>query len=94
MARPFALAELAAAAAGICLILGLCTTVAGVFAFVEQAGVLLIVPGSGHGDWWSRLVVAALSLSIAMLGPGAWSLDARRFGRKIFEIRDSPGRDK
>ena len=28
------------------------------------------------------LVVVALSLSLALLGPGAWSLDARLFGRK------------
>ena len=30
----------------------------------------------------SLLVYAALVLSLAMLGPGAWSVDARMFGRK------------
>jgi putative oxidoreductase len=30
----------------------------------------------------SLAVAAALGLSLAMLGPGAWSLDARLFGRK------------
>jgi putative oxidoreductase len=30
----------------------------------------------------SSAVAAALGLSLAMLGPGAWSLDARLFGRK------------
>jgi uncharacterized membrane protein YphA (DoxX/SURF4 family) len=55
---------------------------------------LFFSPGIGHSDWWSRLVLAALSLSLAMLGPGAWSLDARRFGRKVFEIRESPHPDK
>ncbi len=94
MARPLALAELVAAAAGMCLIFGLYTTVAGVFIFVEQIGMLFFSPGIGHSDWWSRLVLAALSLSLAMLGPGAWSLDARRFGRKVFEIRESPHPDK
>jgi hypothetical protein len=28
------------------------------------------------------VVIAALGLALAMLGPGAWSLDARLFGRK------------
>jgi uncharacterized membrane protein YphA (DoxX/SURF4 family) len=30
----------------------------------------------------SLVVAAALGLALAMLGPGAWSLDARLFGRK------------
>jgi uncharacterized membrane protein YphA (DoxX/SURF4 family) len=28
------------------------------------------------------VVAAAAGLALAMLGPGAWSLDARLFGRK------------
>jgi uncharacterized membrane protein YphA (DoxX/SURF4 family) len=28
------------------------------------------------------LVLAILGLSLAMIGPGAWSVDARLFGRK------------
>jgi len=30
----------------------------------------------------SALIAAALGVALAMLGPGAWSLDARMFGRK------------
>jgi putative oxidoreductase len=30
----------------------------------------------------SLVVFAAVGLSLAMLGPGAWSFDARLFGRK------------
>jgi putative oxidoreductase len=30
----------------------------------------------------SLVVLAAVELSLAMLGPGAWSLDARLYGRK------------
>jgi uncharacterized membrane protein YphA (DoxX/SURF4 family) len=30
----------------------------------------------------SALTGAALGVGLAMLGPGAWSVDARRFGRK------------
>jgi putative oxidoreductase len=30
----------------------------------------------------SMVVLAAVGLSLAMLGPGAWSFDARLYGRK------------
>ena len=30
----------------------------------------------------SSVVTAAVGLALAMFGPGAWSLDARLFGRK------------
>jgi len=32
-------------------------------------------------------VMASLGLGLAMLGPGAWSVDARLYGRKRIEIR-------
>jgi hypothetical protein len=35
-----------------------------------------------HGYSSQAVVAAALGISLAMLGPGAWSLDARIFGRK------------
>jgi putative oxidoreductase len=34
------------------------------------------------------LLLAGLTASIAMLGPGAWSIDGRLFGRKRIEFRD------
>jgi hypothetical protein len=36
----------------------------------------------GHQFDLSLLVFAAVGLSLALLGPGAWSFDARLFGRK------------
>jgi putative oxidoreductase len=33
-----------------------------------------------------HLLLAALGISLVMLGPGAWSLDARLFGRKRIDI--------
>jgi uncharacterized membrane protein YphA (DoxX/SURF4 family) len=37
-------------------------------------------------------IQAAIALSIAVLGPGAWSIDAHRYGRKRIEIeRQSDG---
>jgi hypothetical protein len=34
----------------------------------------------------TSIVLAALGATVAMIGPGAWSIDARLFGRKHFEI--------
>jgi len=39
----------------------------------------------------SRLVhvcLAVVTAGVAMLGPGAWSIDARLFGRKRFKMGD------
>lgn len=40
------------------------------------------------GDPWTHLLLAALGAGLAMLGPGAWSVDSRLFGRKRLDIRD------
>jgi hypothetical protein len=37
-------------------------------------------------DRWLHILLAILAASVAMLGPGAWSVDSRLFGRKRFEI--------
>ena len=37
---------------------------------------------SGTGDLWSQILLASVGAALAMLGPGAWSMDARLFGRK------------
>jgi putative oxidoreductase len=34
-----------------------------------------------------HFLLAALGVSLVMLGPGAWSVDARLFGRKRIDIR-------
>jgi putative oxidoreductase len=43
---------------------------------------------SDDGDPWMALVLATLGASLAMIGPGAWSVDARLFGRRqIMRLR-------
>lgn len=37
---------------------------------------------SEKGDLWAELLLATMAASLAMLGPGNWSIDARLFGRK------------
>jgi putative oxidoreductase len=36
-------------------------------------------------------ILAATAVSLAMLGPGAWSLDAVLFGRKRIDVGDAEG---
>lgn len=74
----------AAVACGILLIAGLWTPVASVLISIDEAWISF----ANHLAPQGHLLVAALGLIQAMLGPGAWSADARLFGRKVFELRD------
>jgi len=85
------LPDLVAAAAGVLVIAGLGTPLAGALIAVVEAG-LAFSPGPvRHVEEWVYLLLAALSASLGMLGPGAWSLDARLYGRKVFTIGDRYG---
>lgn len=66
------------AAAALLLLLGLWTPIAGV---VIACCELLRLFISG-GGFWLPLVLATLGVTLAMIGPGAWSIDALIFGRK------------
>jgi putative oxidoreductase len=72
------------AAAGLLLSAGLWTPIAGgIAAIVGLWGAFGI-----SGDPWSNILLAILGAGLAMLGPGAWSVDARLFGRKRIRIPD------
>jgi uncharacterized membrane protein YphA (DoxX/SURF4 family) len=45
-----------------------------------------------QGDTWIHVFLAAIAASMAMLGPGAWSIDARLFGRKRIDIDRTRGK--
>jgi uncharacterized membrane protein YphA (DoxX/SURF4 family) len=66
------------------LILGLWTPVAGSIVAIIQLWAIFSQPG----DAWTRILVAALAAGLAMVGPGAWSIDARLFGWKRLNFRD------
>jgi putative oxidoreductase len=51
-------------------------------AAVTEAAIQIAIMDLGQRFDSSSAVAAALGLALAMLGPGAWSLDARLFGRK------------
>jgi uncharacterized membrane protein YphA (DoxX/SURF4 family) len=74
--------KLLAVGAGTLLLAGLWTPVSGTLAAVLE----LWVAFSGAGDLRAVLLLAALGAALAMLGPGAWSVDARLFGRKRIDI--------
>jgi uncharacterized membrane protein YphA (DoxX/SURF4 family) len=68
---------------GSLLLAGLWTPVAGALQAIIEAWITF-----GRGGTPSmHLLLAALGVSLVMLGPGAWSLDARLFGRKRIDIR-------
>jgi putative oxidoreductase len=81
-----AIPQLAAAIAGTFLVSGLFTPVAGAIIVLTQAWIAFSPAFANDAERSMRLFLAAAAVSVAMLGPGAWSVDARRFGRKVFEI--------
>lgn len=72
------------ACAGILLIVGLWTPIAGmVLAGVEAWIALSAADGAGVA-----IGLAVLGLTLAMIGPGAWSVDGRLFGRRHIAFRE------
>jgi putative oxidoreductase len=77
-----AMLQLAAAVTGGLLLVGLWTPVAGVLMAVVQVCLLFSHPA----DPLIHVLLGALGVALAMLGPGAWSMDARLFGRKRIQF--------
>lgn len=71
-----------AAGAGFLLLIGLWTPLAGTIVAISE----LIMVVSGHAAPWSCVLLATLGATLAMIGPGTWSVDARLFGRKEVRI--------
>jgi len=65
-------------ASGLLLCAGLWTPIAGGVLTVLAVWSLV----SEKGDPWPQVLLAAMAIALALLGPGAWSIDARLFGRK------------
>jgi uncharacterized membrane protein YphA (DoxX/SURF4 family) len=79
-----AVLHLLTAGIGILLLIGLWTPVAGALAALDSAWLAFSSPGDAR----FYILLAALAAALALLGPGAWSVDARLFGWKRIEIRD------
>ena len=80
---PIALAAcLTAAVGGILLLAGLWTPIMGALVALDEVWVALVLHSSGLERMSTHICLAVISTSVAMLGPGAWSVDARLYGRK------------
>ena len=68
------------ALASILLTAGLWTPVAGLVAVCAEAWVAFSLPA----HIWNPAVFAVLGVTMALIGPGEWSVDARLYGRKHY----------
>jgi putative oxidoreductase len=78
--------EIIGAGAGILLLIGLWTPVAGTLVALVKLGIAFRGVWSHSGDPWIPCIEAVLGAVLAMVGPGAWSVDARLFGRKRIDM--------
>jgi putative oxidoreductase len=77
-----AIPEVLAIAAGILLLAGLWTPIVG-----SVVAILGLWDGiSQSGDLSANIFLATIGAALAMLGPGAWSVDARLFGWKRIDV--------
>ena len=82
--RPAIVRPLLESAAGILFVAGLWTPVTGGLVVVVELWSI----ASRTGEVSNCVLLAAFGASLAMLGPGVWSIDARLFGRKQIDLRE------
>jgi uncharacterized membrane protein YphA (DoxX/SURF4 family) len=88
-----AASNLVATAGGILLLAGLWTPIVGGVIAIDELWIASLQHFSPQCDLWIHVLLAVMSAGVAMLGPGAWSIDAYLFGRKRFDIGNrTPGR--
>ena len=87
---PHTWASLVACVLGAMLVLGLLTPVSG----LGLAAIGLAVSTGAHASMSGvdGVLGAATALAVALLGPGAYSLDARLFGRREIVVSHAPRR--
>jgi putative oxidoreductase len=71
-------------AAGLLMLIGLWTPVGSLLAVISQSWTVLITGIMPE----TAILLLSISVAVAMLGPGAWSIDALLFGRHRLDITD------
>lgn len=79
-----AVPSMVAAGGAVLLLAGLWTPLAGILVAVLELWIAFLRPT----DSWASVIAAAVALGLSLLGPGAWSIDARVYGRKRMSIHD------
>jgi putative oxidoreductase len=72
--------HIAGAVLGIFILAGFLTPIAGTLIAIIELWIALASVANAS----IPITLAMLGATLAMIGPGAWSIDARLFGRKIF----------
>jgi uncharacterized membrane protein YphA (DoxX/SURF4 family) len=72
------IAQVTGAVLAIFMMMGLCTPVAGALIVAVEMGAAVIHPSNAE----RAILLATLGATLAMIGPGAFSIDARLFGRR------------
>ena len=79
-----AVASILLIGAGILLVAGLWTPIAGTIVALIELWKIFAIPNDAR----AYLFAATLAAALAMIGPGAWSLDARLFGWKRIDPQE------
>ena len=78
--------DLIEAAGGIFLPADLWTPVMGALIAIDELWIAFSLNSSQPDSRLIHIFLAVLTAGVAMLGPGAWSIDARLFGIKRFRM--------
>ena len=84
-----ALIAIPTAIIAVLLLAGVWTPIAGTLTAPLELGNIF----ARAGNPWMCVWLAALGISIAMIGPGAWSVDARLYGWRRLEIPERKNSD-
>jgi putative oxidoreductase len=79
-----AILSVLATTTGMLVLAGLWTPIAGTLVTVLAMWNIFSQPG----DPWTNIMLATLGAALALLGPGAWSIDARLFGWRRIDPPD------